>query len=181
MNQTINGNSRNDRLHFAIRVIGATNDIALAEQDLARAFGSFWRNLSVTTEHDGVTYDVWHSWDDVGIAYQVEDVFHAHQTLIFLMSFWSTDENVRWNVVRAYGFDAEETAGEYDPDSGTRYEETQLFRDIFGRYLDLSTRPTPAQAQAEFGARTEKFRARRERQLEKVPVAKRKPKRKPPK
>lgn len=179
MSQAMEHGNKDDHWYFTIRIIGEENDIAPAAKDLAIAFGPCWNNRSITAEPDGVIYDVWQSWEDVGIDHQVENVFHAHQSLIFLMSFWTPSEKVRWNVVRAYGFDAEETAGDYEPDGGTPYEETQLFRDIFGRYLDLSTRPTPAQVQAEFGARTEKFRAMRERQLEKVPDAKRKPKRTP--
>lgn len=185
MSQVMEHGSTDDRWYFSIRIIGDRNDVALAEKDLAGAFGSYWNNHSIATEPDGVTCHVWSSWGNEELADQVEDVFHAYPTLIFLMTFWDSSDDVRWNVARAYGFDAEVTAGEYEPSGGTPYEETQLFRDIFGRYLDLLTRPTPAQVQAEFGAKTERFRAMRERRLENesasnVPGAKRKQKRKPP-
>ncbi len=159
MNQTANGNNRNDHRQFAIRVIGATNDVARVEKDLAGVFGPFWSegSLTITAHSDGATYRTSHPTSPAAL----EEVFSAHPGLIFLMSVLTTKNRLHWEFVTAYGYHAESTLARYEPNSNIPFEETQLSSKIFGRYLSPATRPTPAQVMAEFGAKTEKLLEKR--------------------
>ena len=155
MSQTMEHGSKDNRRQFAIRVIGATNDIALAEKDLAGVFGPFWSegSLTITAHSDGATYRTSHPTAPAAL----EEVFSAHPGLIFLMSVLTTKNRLHWEFVTAYGYQAESTLSRYEPNNNIPFEKTQLSSKIFGRYLNPATRPTPAQVVAEFVATTEKF------------------------
>jgi hypothetical protein len=158
-----------NRCHIHIRAIGKKEDIAAAEKDLAKVFGAIWDlnnsyDLTVTGASDGIVYNTWYPWGPPGD--ELDEVFESHPNLIFLTAFSETVCGFRGRCVWAYGYDAEYDEGPYGPDGDELYDQSHPLPDIFARYRDPATRPTPDQAKAEFAARTEANRAKRNTRLQ---------------
>ena len=146
--------------YIGIQIIGEEADVAKAETDLKGIFSFAWDEQTKRQKPDGSLLAVRYPWCPP--ADELEEVFEAHSSLIFLTAFWEDGLGFRGLWAWAYGYEVGFAGGPYGPDGDEFYDEIAPLPDILTPWRDPLTRKTPAQVAEEFKDKAREIESERQ-------------------